>query len=112
MAENKQYMTQDQDNGKVMISEDVIHTIIESAVTEVDGMAGLTESKKTRGKSIRVNISENNEVSIDCSILVAFGRSVVDVSANAQEVIANAVESTAGVNVSAVNVFVCGIVHQ
>ena len=112
MAENKQYITQEQDNGKVMISEDVIHTIIASAVAEVEGMAGLTDSKKTRGKSIRVNISENDEVTIDCSILVAYGCSVVDVSANAQEVISNAVESTAGVKVSAVNVFVCGIARQ
>ena len=112
MADNKQYITQNQDNGKVMISEDVIHTIIESAVAEVEGMAGLTDSKKTRGKSIRVSFTENNEISIDCSILVSYGRSVMDVSASAQEVISNAVESTAGVNVSAVNVFVCGIVHQ
>ena len=75
-------------------------------------LPGLTDSKKTRGKSIRVSFTENNEISIDCSILVSYGRSVMDVSASAQEVISNAVESTAGVNVSAVNVFVCGIVHQ
>ena len=59
-----------------------------------------------------VPLTENNEISIDCSILVSYGRSVMDVSASAQEAISNAVESTAGVNVSAVNVFVCGIVHQ
>ena len=112
MAENKQYITQAQENGNVMISEDVIHTIIASAVTEVEGMAGLVESKKTRGKSIRVNISEDDVLSIDCSILVSYGCSVIDVSSAAQEVITNAVESTAGVKVSGVNVFVCVIARQ
>ena len=41
MAENKQYITQLQENGKIMISEDVITTIIAQAVTEVEGFMGL-----------------------------------------------------------------------
>lgn len=112
MAENKQYITQAQENGSVLISEDVIQTIIASAIAEVEGMAGLTESKKLRGKCIRVNISEDEVLTIDCSILVAYGQSVMDVSSAAQEVITNAVESTTGVKVTAVNVFVSGIARQ
>ena len=38
MAENKQYITQAQSNGTVMISEDVIATIITNAVAEVEGV--------------------------------------------------------------------------
>ena len=38
MAEYKQYITQIQENGNVMISEDVIATIVEQALTEVDGV--------------------------------------------------------------------------
>ena len=41
MAENKQYITQVQDNGTVLISEDVIVTIIAHAVEEVEGVVGL-----------------------------------------------------------------------
>ena len=41
MAEYKQYITQVQDNGKVMISEDVVATIVEHALTDLEGVAGL-----------------------------------------------------------------------
>ena len=41
MAENKQYITQNQANGAVMISEDVIATIVSHAIVEVDGVVGL-----------------------------------------------------------------------
>ena len=36
MAENKQYITQAQENGTVMISEDVIATIVTHAVVDVE----------------------------------------------------------------------------
>ena len=42
MADNKQYITQDQECGKIMISEDVLVTIIAHAVTEVEGVSGLS----------------------------------------------------------------------
>ena len=38
MAENKQYITHAQENGSVMISEDVIATIVANAVSEVEGI--------------------------------------------------------------------------
>ena len=38
MAEYKQYITQVQENGNVMISEDVIATIVANTLTEVDGV--------------------------------------------------------------------------
>ena len=41
MSESKQYITQKQENGSVMISEEVIAVIVEHAVTEVEGVAGL-----------------------------------------------------------------------
>ena len=43
MAEyNKQYIIQDQDNGSVLISEDVVATIVDQAVSEVEGVIGLS----------------------------------------------------------------------
>ena len=41
MADNKQYITQLQDNGSVMISEDVIAAIVAHAAGEVEGVLGL-----------------------------------------------------------------------
>ena len=38
MAEYKQYITHAQENGNVLISEDVIATIVEHAVADVDGV--------------------------------------------------------------------------
>ena len=38
MAEAKQYITHAQDGGKVLISEDVVSTIVENTLTEVDGV--------------------------------------------------------------------------
>lgn len=121
MADNKQYITQVQDNGKIMISEDVITAIVAHAVTEVEGLVGLSVKPgadivdmigvKNWGKGIKVTIDED-EVGINCNVLIAYGQSVVCVAKSAQETITNAVESMTGVKVSAVNVNVCGIVHQ
>ena len=41
MAENKNYVTQTRENGSVLISEDVITTIVAHAVEEVEGVVGL-----------------------------------------------------------------------
>ena len=40
MAESKQYIIQQQDNGTVQISEDVITSIVANAVADVDGVVG------------------------------------------------------------------------
>ena len=42
MADNKQYVTQVQENGTVLISEDVITTIVMHAVEEVEGVVCLS----------------------------------------------------------------------
>lgn len=122
MAENKQYITQTQENGAIMISEDVIGTIVSHAVTEVEGVVGLSVKpgadiadmigKKNWGKGMKIVIGENDDVSIDCNINVAYGQSVVAVAKAAQEAIMNAMEAMTGATVSSVNVNVCGIVRQ
>ena len=122
MADNKQYVTQMQDNGTVLISEDVIATIVIHAVEEVEGVIGLSSKpgadiveligKKNWGKGLKIVIGEENALTIDCNITVAYGRSVVSVAKAVQESVTNALESMAGVNITAVNVNVCGIVRQ
>lgn len=122
MADNKQYVTQVQDNGTVMISEDVIATIITNAVAEVEGVVGLTTKPgadiadmfgvKNWGKGLKLNIEENDSVAVDCNVIIAYGQSVVTVAQNVQTAVTCALESTAGIKVNAVNVNVCGIVRQ
>ena len=122
MAENKQYITTVQDNGSVMISEDVICAIVEHAAKDVEGVAGLCTKpgsdiadmigKKNWGKGMKIVIAEDNSVSVDCNISVNYGQSIVAVAAMVQESVSAALVSTAGVAVTAVNVNVCGIVRQ
>lgn len=122
MAESKQYITQMQDNGTVMISEDVIATIVAHAVTEVEGVVGLDVKpgadiaeligKKSWGKGMKITIGPKDALYIDCNVTVSYGQSVIAVAKAAQEAIANALESMAGITIAAINVNVCGIVRQ
>ena len=122
MADNKQYITQMQEQGAVMISEDVIATIISHAIEEVEGVACLSTKpgadiiekigKKTRGKGMKITIGENNELSIDCNLILTYGQRVVGVANAVQDAVTAALESTTGVKVVCVNVNVCGIAAQ
>ncbi len=115
MAEYKQYITQNQENGTVMISEDVIATIVEHTLTEVEGVVkGGNEvvGKKHWGKGIRISIAEDNTLTLGCNIVVAYGESVVKVAQAVQSAITNAVESVTGVTVRDVSVNVCGIIRK
>ncbi len=122
MAENKQYVTQIQENGSVLISEDVITTIVVHAIEEVEGVVGLNAKpgadivemigKKNWGKGLKITIGEEDVITVDCNITVAYGQSVVTVAGAVQTSVTNALESMAGVKIAAVNVNVCGIVRQ
>ena len=122
MAENRQYITHLQDNGTVMISEDVVAAIAAQAVVEVDGVVGFSSksgadiaekiSKKVWGKGLKISIGNDNELYIDCNVVIRYGQSVVDVAKAVQGAVVSAVESMTGVTVVSVNVNVCGIAHQ
>ena len=119
MAENKQYITQAQEYGSVLISVDVIVSIVDRAVAEVEGIAGLSSKpgadivdmigKKNWGKGLKIVINDDETISVDCNVNVKYGQSVVDVAKAAQEAIISALESMTGTKTSAVNVNVCGI---
>lgn len=122
MADNKQYITQAQDNGTLQISEDVIATIVSNAVSEVEGVVGLSVKpgadiadmigKKNWGKGMKIVINQDDTLIVDCNVNVGYGQSVVNVAKSVQEVVFNAIESTTGIKATAVNVNVCGIIRQ
>ena len=122
MADNKQYITLAQENGAVMISEDVIATIVANAAKDVDGVAGLNVkpgadiaemiAKKNWGKGMKITIGQNDELYIECNINVYYGQSVVCVAKAVQEAVTAALESTTCVKVAEVNVNVSGIARQ
>ncbi len=113
MAENKHYINQTEENGTVNISEDVLATIVEHAISEVDGVSGIVARPDLfRGKGLKITISEDNTVAIDCNVSVIYGQSVVDIAQAVQNAVENAVESMTAVQVKIVNVNVCGIVRK
>lgn len=122
MAENKQYITHAQDNGCVMISEDVISKIILQALTDIDGYVSVGVKpgmdiieligRKNWGKGIKVDIGENNQLCVDCNVIIAYGYSVMTVATAIQEAAVSALTSMTGIEKISVNVNVCGIARQ
>ena len=122
MAENKQYITQEQEHGLVMISEDVIATIALHALNDIEGFAGLAAKpgadiadligKKNWGKGMKITIGEDGLLTVDCNVIIAYGQSVVTVASAVQEALTAALESMTGVKVASVNVNVCGIAQK
>ena len=122
MAENKQYIMQKQDKGRVLISGDVIATIAAQALSDIEGFVTLSNkpgseysdiiNKKNWGKGIKVVISEDNDITIDCNVVVVYGTSVVTVAKAIQEAVVAALGSVTGISGINVNVNICGIVRK
>lgn len=122
MAENKQYITQLQETGSVMISQEVIATIVAQAVVDVEGVNTIGNKpgvdmvdmiqKKSWGKGIKIVIDQDDSLFVECGIIVNYGQSVVSVAKAVQEAISSAINSMIGITVASVNVNVCGIARQ
>ena len=122
MAENKQYITHAQENGSVMISEDVVAKIVLQSLKDIEGFvsAGIKPGmdiidligRKNWGKGIKVTIGEENQLSVECNVIIAYGCSVMTVATAIQEAAVNALTSMTGIEVINVNVNVCGIARQ
>lgn len=112
MAENKHYITQTQENGSVMISDQVLVNIIFHAVSEVENVALSGKPGMNWGKGIKVIIDDDDQVEVKVYITVNYNHNVSDAANTVQEAVRTALESMAGVNVIGVNVDVVGIVRQ
>lgn len=122
MAEVKQYISRNHENGSVQISEDVIGSIVAQAISEVNGVVGLSMrtgsdiaeiiGKKNWGRGIKITIGENNSLRIDCNVNVGYGENVVDVAKAVQKTIDAALDSAAGIKADLINVNVCGIIRK
>ena len=118
MAENREYYTQNAENGTVQISEDVVASVAAAAILETEGVCGLSTNlstdiaemlgKKTLAKGIRLS-TEGDALRIDCEIVAQFGQPVFVLARNVQEHVKSCVESLTGLSVAQVNVNVSGI---
>lgn len=117
MADNKEYLTQKEESGNINISEEVIASIAAVAAAEVEGVASLGNGsvdiaeflgKKSISKGVKLQIDDEN-IAVDLYINVKYGSVVPTVAKYVQEGVASAIESMAGLTVTAVNVHVSGV---
>lgn len=120
MSENKEYVTQIEDQSNVHISGDAICTVAAVAAVEVEGVAGLSSlgsdvasiaAKKNLSRAVRLR-TEEDKLAVDLSLLVKFGSNIQSVANSVQKAVAAELESVVGLKVSAVNVHVSGIAFE
>ena len=119
MNENKEYISQTQENGSLHISEEVIASVAGMAVMEVEGVCGLGTGlgadiadmlgKKNLGRGVKITIGDESDITIDCSIVLKLGQNIVEVARAVQDAVLTSVESVTGFKVTSVNVTVAGI---
>jgi len=116
MPEN--YVTSQTEKGNISVSEDVINVMVTAAVSEIEGVAGLTSAsnndiaeflgiRNPSSRGIKIT-SENGEAVIDIVIMVRYGYGVTVVGKKVQEQVASSVEAMTGLK-TRVNVHVTGI---
>ncbi len=116
MADNKEYMTHQENMGTIQISEDVVASIAISACQEVDGVSSLLtgnlpdfmSGKKMSGKGVRVEM-DGEGIVVNLFIVIRYGCAIADVAKKVQHTVYAALEGMTGFQVNAVNVHVGGI---
>ncbi len=114
------YISRQVERGSINISEDVIEVMVKAAVSEIEGVAGLTSNisaeiadfigRKNVHKGIKIQF-ENGSIIIDVVVMVRFGTNISEVGAKIQEAISSAVDSMAGMP-CVVNVNISGIAYD
>ncbi|MBQ4145907.1 MAG: Asp23/Gls24 family envelope stress response protein [Clostridia bacterium] len=107
-----------QENGNVNIADEVISVIASLAASEVKGVSGMVGGisggiaellgKKNLSKGVKLTANED-EVTVDLSIIVEYGVKIPDVAWELQKKVKNEVEAMTGLNVVGVNISVDGV---
>ncbi len=104
--------------GEVRIADEVIAIIAGLSATEVEGVSSMAGNitneivsrlgMKNLSKGITVDVQENR-VTVEVAINIAYGYSIPDVSAKVQEKVRSAIDNMTGLNVEAVNVRIASV---
>ena len=115
------YISCKAENGSINISEDVISTMVRTATTEIDGVAGISNTAgaelaeligiKTVSKGIKVQIVDDT-IKVDAVILVRYGCNIVNVAKEVQNSVTEAVQAITGIDKAEVNVHVSGVAFE
>ena len=115
------YISCKAENGSINISEDLISTMVRTAITEIDGVAGISNTAgaelaeligiKTVSKGIKVQIVDDT-IKVDAVILVRYGCNIVNVAKEVQNSVTEAVQAITGIDKAEVNVHVSGVAFE
>ena len=115
------YISCKAENGSINISEEVISTMVRTAITEIDGVAGISNTAgaelaelvgiKTVSKGIKVQIVDDT-IKVDAIILVRYGCNIVNVAKEVQNSVTEAVQAITGIDKAEVNVHVSGVAFE
>ena len=108
MAENKEYMIHQEDDGSIQISEDVLASIASTTALEVDGVSALMSANVSDLKGVRVEL-DGEQIVVGIFVAVRYGCAISDVAKKVQKNVHTALEGMTGFKVAAVNVHVGGI---
>lgn len=104
--------------GRLNVSKTVIAQIVGGAATECYGVVGMASQhifkdgiaevlkKENFAKGIEIHQEDNNRISIDIYLIVAYGIRISEIAAEVQKKIRYVIESTLELTVENVNVFV------
>lgn len=118
MAENRDYLTRDEENGSISIAEDVVAAIAADAVGEIEGVGPMCQNMTdqiteqfTGKKSLRGVRAElqDGEIVIDIYLMMRYGYAIPETAQKVQQSVSAAVSGMTGYSVHAVNVHVGGI---
>ena len=109
MSDSKDYVSRADELGNIHISEEVL-AAISAAALEVEGVSSLgSQGKKNPARAVHIKLEEEKVV-VSMSVLMAYGHTIPEMGKAIQEAVKVAIESMTGLEVSAVNVSVGGIV--
>lgn len=108
------------DNGKVLISDDVVAIIAGSAALDCYGLIGMASRKQLKDGITELLGRENlargvevrkvdDSVQIDLYIIVSYGTKISEVAHNIQVKVKYVLNEIVGLHVDVVNVFVQGV---
>ena len=115
-------MEENEVKSEIQIAEEVVSVIAGTAIQNVEGVAkvatgfagGISEAfgKKSVGKGIKVEISEDKSLKIEVGIVVKYGVKIQDVAKTIQDKIKVDVENMTGYKVSGVIVKVLSVAME
>lgn len=111
--DRKGYKIREDNLGEIQIADEVVAIIAGLATTEVEGVSSMAGNitnelvsrlgAKNLSKGVRISM-EDNKVSVDVAVNIAYGYAIPEVSEKVQEKVKSAIENMTGLGVEHVNV--------